>query len=109
MVKEWKEIIERVKNMLPDATTDEAIAIIEDMTDTAAENKAEKYDELVAELKDLKSKYDEMDKSWRQKYIDRFFAGEDEIKEKIVEEKIEKEKDDKKEEEKKKYKEDIFE
>lgn len=102
MVKEWKEIIERVKNMLPDATTDEAIAIIEDMADTS-----EKYDELVAELKDLKSKYDEMDKSWRQKYIDRFFAGEDEIKEK--EEKIEKEKDDKKEEEKKKYKEDIFE
>ena len=50
-----------------------------------------------------------MDKSWRQKYIDRFYAGEDEIKEKIVEEKIEKEKDDKKEEEKKKYKEDIFE
>lgn len=53
-------------------TSDEAIQLLEDMTDT--------YNDLVnkgsnSDTEDWKARYEENDKMWREKYRDRFFSG----------------------------------
>lgn len=56
-----EDLMKRVTEILKDNTTDEAISILEDIDDT-----------LAASGEDWKTKYDELDKSWRKKYIERF-------------------------------------
>lgn len=59
------ELMEKVKNFLGDNTSDEALEIIEDISDTVEAGSSE----------DWKQKYEENDKKWREKYRDRFFNG----------------------------------
>lgn len=59
------ELMEKVKNFLGDDTSDEALEIIEDISDTVEAGNSE----------DWKQKYEENDKKWREKYRDRFFNG----------------------------------
>lgn len=61
------ELMEKVKNFLGDNTSDEALEIIEDISDTVEAGSSE----------DWKQKYEENDKKWREKYRDRFFNGDD--------------------------------
>lgn len=59
--------LSRIKGRLGAELNDEDISLLEDMTDT--------YDDLsskVSDNTDWKQKYEELDKSWRQKYVDRF-------------------------------------
>lgn len=66
-----KEFMTKLKNIIGDRTDDEAISFIEDCKDTITEDKDDwksKYDDLVEEK-------DELDKTWRQKYTDRFFSS----------------------------------
>lgn len=59
--------LSRIKGRLGAELNDEDISLLEDMTDT--------YDDLsskVTDNTDWKQKYEELDKSWRQKYVDRF-------------------------------------
>ena len=61
------DYVSRIRGRLGDDLTDDDITLIEDMTDT--------YDDLSSKLSDntdWKAKYDELDKSWRKKYVDRF-------------------------------------
>lgn len=65
-----KEFMDKLKTFIGDRTDDEAISFIEDCKDTISEDKDDwkgKYDALVKEK-------DELDKEWRKKYTDRFFA-----------------------------------
>ena len=65
-----KEFMEKLKTIIGDRTDDVAISFIEDCKDTISEDKDDwkgKYDALVKEKDDL-------DKEWRKKYTDRFFA-----------------------------------
>lgn len=62
-----EDYLSRIKGRLGEELADEDISLLEDMTDT--------YDDLSSKLSDntdWKAKYDELDKSWRQKYVDRF-------------------------------------
>ena len=62
---------ERVKERIGDATDDETLAFVEDITDT--------YNDMVARAKgdgvDWRAKYEESENTWRRKYRERFFAG----------------------------------
>ena len=66
-VKTKDEIMEAVKKRIGDDTSDEAISLLEDVTDTFTD-----YETKVADKTDWKTKYDELDASWRKKYMDRF-------------------------------------
>lgn len=66
-VKDRDSILLAVKQMIGDSTSDEAIALMEDITDTITD-----YETKIADKTDWKAKYDEMDASWRRKYIERF-------------------------------------
>lgn len=66
-VKTRDEIIEAVRKRIGEDTSDEAISLLEDVTDTFAD-----YETKVADKTDWKTKYDEMDASWRKKYMERF-------------------------------------
>lgn len=62
------EMFKKVKEYLKEDTSDEAISILEDLTDTLSEDNPDKD----KEIEDLKKQLEEVDKSWRQRYIDRF-------------------------------------
>lgn len=68
MIRTKNELLEAVRNMLTDSTTDEALALLEDVSDTL-DNAEDR------ESENWKEKYEELDKSWREKYRDRFFSG----------------------------------
>lgn len=68
-----EDFMKRLKELVGDDTSDEAMTFIEDMTDTF--NDMETRSSGNSE-EQWKQKYDELDKSWRKKYKDRFFNPE---------------------------------
>lgn len=95
-----EDLFNKIKERIGDATDEETLTFVEDVTDTFndLETKA------TGDGTDWKAKYDELDNSWKKKYRDRFFSGEtsaDEVKE-------EQEEDVKSDGEKKEFK-DLFE
>ena len=66
MVRTAEEILEMLRTRIGEDNSDEAIALIEDISDTLNANDGENW----------KKKYEENDASWRKKYRDRFFSGE---------------------------------
>lgn len=60
------ELLTALRGVLGDNQTDEAIALIEDVTDT--------FD---APAEDWEQKYKDNDAAWRKKYTDRFFSAGD--------------------------------
>lgn len=69
-VKTRDEILESVRSRLGGDTSDEAIALVEDIADTLTD-----LDNRTKDSTDWKKKYEENDASWRAKYRDRFFSG----------------------------------
>ena len=74
MIKTKDEILASIKSRIGDDTSDEAIALVEDINDS--------FDDLstrVAEAGDWKAKYEQNDADWRKKYTERFFepSGDD--------------------------------
>lgn len=67
MIKSISEIIETVKTRIGDNPDDESVAFLEDITDTLTD-----YDNKTKDNTDWKNKYDELDRSWKEKYISRF-------------------------------------
>lgn len=79
-VRTTDEILESIKTRVGDSTEDADLEFLEDVTDTLSDliNKSEGQE-------DWKTKYEENDKQWREKYRDRFFEKkeeQEEIKEK---------------------------
>lgn len=70
-VLEKAKLMEQIKELLKDNTSDEALAFVEDVSDTFDElhNKAN------GDGTDWKDKYEKNDAEWRQRYKDRFFSG----------------------------------
>lgn len=66
-VKTRDEIVEAVRSRIGEDTSDEAISLLEDVTDTFTD-----YETRVADKTDWKTKYNELDASWRKKYMERF-------------------------------------
>ena len=66
-VRSKDEILATIKDRIGEDTSDEALALIEDINDT--------YDDLdarISEAGDWKTKYETNDAEWRQKYKERF-------------------------------------
>ena len=62
------EILEAIRERLGEDHSDDALGLIEDISDTLADK-----DVLSANGALWKSKYEENDAAWRKKYHDRFF------------------------------------
>ena len=73
MVKTKDEILESIKAKIGDDDSDEAIGLLEDITDTLND-----YDNKTKDTEDWKAKYEENDKTWRKRYRDRFYNNEGE-------------------------------
>ena len=72
MVRSKDEILASIRTRIGDDTSDEAIALVEDINDS--------FDDLstrLTEAGDWKTKYEENDKEWREKYTERFFTPSD--------------------------------
>lgn len=65
-IRTKEEILESIRTRIGDDTSDEALALVEDVSDT--------MDSLSnTDTEDWKAKYEENDAAWRQKYRDRFY------------------------------------
>lgn len=91
MIRTKEELLDMLKGKLVDDTSDEAITIIEDFSDTLNSYDTENW----------KQKYEDNDKMWREKYKERFFKAAEDVKEN--------QKEDIKEESEKKTFNDLFE
>lgn len=69
-------LLERIKSIFGENTSDEVISVVEDYADTIADLKVNSYDkkyvDLEEEYNELKEKYNELDGTWRKKYLERF-------------------------------------
>ena len=63
MKRSLEELLESAKNILGENASDEALAFIEDITDSYSKPEV-----------DWEAKYKENDALWRQKYRDRFYS-----------------------------------
>lgn len=68
-----EEFMSRLKERVGDDTSDETMTFLEDITDTFNDMEARSND---ANDEEWKNKYEELDKSWREKYKARFFDSE---------------------------------
>lgn len=68
MIRTKDELISAVSEFIGENDADEALAILEDVTDTLTD-----FEERAAgDGEDWKKKYEENDKAWREKYRSRF-------------------------------------
>ena len=74
-----EEFLEALRKRVGEDTSDEAIAFVQNMTET--------YDAMAANSgEDWKKKYEDNDAQWRQKYRDTFFQATPELEEPQTEE-----------------------
>lgn len=67
MVLDRDSLIGRIRERIGDGTSDEDIALLEDVADT--------YDDLRTRVDsdiDWETRYNELDRTWRERYIERF-------------------------------------
>lgn len=76
------ELLQAIGDALPDATTDEAIALLTDVRDTLSGNANSAQIE-----RDYQQRIEELDSSWRKKFKETFYAPVDETRRKKDEEK----------------------
>lgn len=67
-VKSRDELLNDLNNVIGDSTEESALNLLEDFTDTLND-----YEEKNKDKTDWKSKYEENDKAWKQRYKERFF------------------------------------
>lgn len=74
-----EQMIEKVRTFVGERTDDDALSLIEDVNDSfvESENSAlmERYNELNTKHTELQQKYDNLDKTWRDKYKARFYEN----------------------------------
>ena len=85
-IKTRDEILAAIRSRLGDDTSDDALSIIEDITDTFKD-----YETRAGE--NWESKYNELDAQWRKRYRDRFFQEPDNEETTLEEVKDDNEKD----------------
>lgn len=67
-VRTKDEILGMIGSRFSDDTSDEVLALVEDISDTLND-----YESKTADQTNWKTKYEQNDAEWRQKYKDRFF------------------------------------
>ena len=81
MIKTKDEIINMISARIGEDNSDEAIGLLEDITDTLND-----YETRTADSTNWKEKYETNDEEWRNKYKVRFMSGDSSQDEKIIEE-----------------------
>lgn len=66
-IKNLSEIIESARNIIGENTSDEALAFMEDLSDTMTD-----FDNKTKDATNWQERYQENDAKWRKKYADRF-------------------------------------
>lgn len=74
MVISKGEIMQAIRDALAERTDDDTIALIENISDTL---------DAGAEGAEWKTKYEENDLAWRNRYKNRFFGKEEEVEDEI--------------------------
>ena len=69
-IKSREDLLKSLNTLIGDNSTDENLAILEDVTDTLKD-----YEEKTADQTDWKTKYEQNDADWRKKYKERFLSG----------------------------------
>ena len=69
MVRNKDELVNKIKEFIGENDSDDALALLEDVSDTFAD-----FENKMSDTTDWKSKYEENDKAWRTKYKERFSA-----------------------------------
>ena len=69
-VQNKETLLEKLKGQIGDDTSDEAIALIEDISDTIDD-----MNSRLSESGDWKTRYEENDAEWRKRYKERFYSG----------------------------------
>ena len=69
-VRTQEEIMNTLNTILGDNNSDDVVTLLEDMSDTFDD-----YETRVSDTTDWKTKYEENDKQWREKYRKRFGQG----------------------------------
>ena len=70
-VQNKETLLEKLRDKIGEDTSDDAIALIEDVSDTIDD-----MNNRLTESGDWKTKYEENDAEWRKRYKDRFYSGE---------------------------------
>lgn len=71
-VRTREEIMNLIQERIGDDTSDSALAMIEDITDTLDD-----YEARIAGAGDWRARYEQNDAEWRQRYKERFFGAAD--------------------------------
>lgn len=69
-IKSKEELISSITERLQGDNSDDALALLEDVSDTLDD-----YDTKLNDSTDWKQKYEDNDKEWREKYKTRFING----------------------------------
>ena len=72
MVLSKEEFLPRIQALVGSDSSDESIALLEDMTDTYNDLESKTLQAETEEQENWEEKYNELDKSWRERYIARF-------------------------------------
>lgn len=107
MVVSKDDLLKQVKDYLKEDTSDEAITLLENVSDTLNSMSSEDVDELKKQLAEANEKAEKIDKEWRTKYTDRFNSPAPKSEKKGVFEEPDETDDDEEEDEPTKY-EDLF-
>lgn len=75
-----EDLLNAIKEIVGDDTSDKTITFIENVTDTI-----EDFESRTNDSENWKTKYEENDKAWREKYKERFFGNKEDIEEEFEE------------------------
>lgn len=73
-----EELMDAVASIVGDRTDDEAIAFVENVTDTFDSDSSVELETANAKIDELTKKVVDTETAWRKKYMDRFYGGSDE-------------------------------
>lgn len=73
-----EELMDAVASIIGDRTDDQAIAFVENVTDTFDTVSSAELETANAKIAELTQKVADTEETWRKKYMDRFYGGSDE-------------------------------
>lgn len=72
-----EELMNAVASIIGDRTDDEAIAFVENVTDTFDSDSSVELETANAKIEELTQKVADTESAWRKKYMERFYSSSD--------------------------------
>lgn len=76
-VRTRQELLDSVREIIGDSTDDNVLSVLEDLTDTIDDYESR------SDVEDWKTKYEQNDAEWRNRYKERFFSSEVDTQEEV--------------------------